>query len=160
MMTNFAMTPATRRESVPKNSPAGPEVHCCQCVRGGGTSTRSCRLPVGDPESGLNLTGRRLVRSGQGHYPAEVRGPNESHRALARPRNPRCPGIGAGLPRSRPSRDSRFPESRDPDQTGIPDFPNPGFQPNRDARIPEIRDSSKIGIQIRENPDFLQRPEP
>ena len=51
----------------------------------------------------------------------------------ARPRNPRCPGIGAGLPRSRPSRDSRFPESRDPGQIGMPDVP--GSRPNRESGL-------------------------
>ena len=53
--------------------------------------------------------------------------------AAARPRNPRCPGIGAGLPRSRPSRDSRFPESRDPGQIGMPDVP--GSRPNRESGL-------------------------
>ena len=31
------------------------------------------------------------------------------------------------IPGSRQNRDSRFPESRDPDKTGIPDSPNPGI---------------------------------
>ena len=37
------------------------------------------------------------------------------------------PGHRGLFSRSRPNRDSRFPESRDPDQTGIPDSPNPGI---------------------------------
>ncbi len=43
-----------------------------------------------------------------------------------------------------------------PAKSGFPgDFPNPGFRPNRDSRFPESRDPDQIGIQIRENPDFF-----
>jgi hypothetical protein len=42
------------------------------------------------------------------------------------PKSP-MPRHRGGFSRSRRNRDSRFPESRDPDQTGIPGFPNPGI---------------------------------
>ncbi len=64
--------------------------------------------------------------------------------AGTRPRNLRCPGIGAETP--------------DPGQIGIPDFPNPGIptkpgfpisrfpgpRPNRDSRFPKSRDPDHL----------------
>ena len=51
--------------------------------------------------------------------------------------------------RSRPNRDSRFPDSR-------PKMPNR----NRGRNPENFPDPGQIGIQIRENLIFLQRPEP
>ena len=64
-----------------------------------------------------------------------------------RPRNPRCPGIGAENPDPGQNRDSRFPESGIPAKSGFPISRNPGFRPNRDSNPGKSR-------------FFLQRPEP
>jgi hypothetical protein len=85
-----------------------------------------------DPYNGL----RKLRRP---HRDMEEPRPNPRC-SPHRPRNPRCPGIGAETP--------------DPGQIGIPDFQNPGIptkpgfpisripgsRPNRDSRFPESRD--------------------
>jgi hypothetical protein len=49
-----------------------------------------------------------------------------------------------GLSRSRPKSGSRIRYS---DQTGIPDFPNPGFRPNRGSSFPESRDVGQMGFK-------------
>jgi hypothetical protein len=64
---------------------------------------------------------------------------------------------GSGLPPDHQIPDARasgfiFPI---PAKSGFPSPRIPGSRPNRDSRFPESRDPGQIGIQIRENPDFF-----
>ena len=128
-------------KGVPRKALGPVLVACLVCVSqrrvaaGQRVNSRRRAHRVTSPTGG-SLRGRRLCRALHltvGHADPEISELSPMPRHLG------------GLSRSRPNSESRIRYS---DQTGIPDFPNPGFRPNRGSSFPESRDSGQIRIQI------------
>ena len=109
--------------------------------RGSGIFCFTLLLVLTSGSPGLLLCEWRSSRAAgrHWHYPPAASSAGQT------PKSP-MPGHRGLYSRSRPNRDSRFPESRDPDQTGIQIRENPDFFPAPQARRARGRGSNlKLG---------------
>ena len=74
---------------------------------------------------------------------------------LADPEIPDAPASGRDCPDPGQTGIPHFPNPEIPAKSGFPISRIPKSRPNRDSPFPESRDPGQIGIQIRENPDFF-----